>query len=153
MRKKVLYTCFLIAIVGLVGCQNQENDIASQAGDTTIAQTSRWYTNEQVLRGKEIYNQYCIGCHLVDAQGTTEWKKTLDDGSYPPPPLNGSAHAWHHSLDVLMSVIDSGGVPLGGKMPAFGNVLTQSEKLSVIAYFQSFWNEEIYTRWKQINER
>ena len=75
-------------------------------------------------------------------------EKTLDDGSYPPPPLNGTAHAWHHSIEVLLTVINQGGIPNGGKMPAFKNKLSQDQKIAVVAYFQSFWPEDIYNKWE-----
>jgi hypothetical protein len=47
----------------------------------------------------------------------------------------------------LKKVIDEGGVPLGGKMPGFKDKLNEEEKLAVISYFQSFWNDEIYRAW------
>ncbi len=112
--------------------------------------TGRWYTAEQVEVGKKVYLANCIHCHLEDAKGTQEWKKTLADGSYPPPPLNGTAHAWHHSIEVLLKVINDGGIPFGGKMPAFKDSLSDSEKYAVIAYFQHFWPEDIYQRWELI---
>ena len=65
-----------------------------------------------------------------------------------PPPLDGSAHAWHHSRSVLLEVIENGGLALGGKMPAFGAVLKGEEKLAAIAYFQNFWDDETYSQWE-----
>jgi hypothetical protein len=32
-------------------------------------------------------------------------------------------------------------------MPSFKKVLTQEEKEAAIAYFQSFWSDEIYELW------
>jgi mono/diheme cytochrome c family protein len=61
--------------------------------------------------------------------------------------LNGTAHAWHHPLGVLKKVINEGGIPMGGKMPAFNDKLKDDEKLAVISYFQSFWPDEIYNAW------
>ena len=63
------------------------------------------------------------------------------------PPLDGSAHAWHHPISVLLQVIDLGGESLGGQMPGFGQVLDNEEKLAVIAWFQEFWSDEIYEQW------
>lgn len=109
----------------------------------------RWYTQSQLQLGEKIYQQHCIGCHKAQAQGTREWKKTLSNGHYPPPPLNGSAHAWHHSLRSLSRSVKNGGVPLGGTMPAFKQTLSNQEILAVIAYFQSFWSDKIYQNWKE----
>jgi len=47
----------------------------------------------------------------------------------------------------LKKVIEEGGVPLGGKMPGFKEKLKEGDKLAVISYFQSFWNDEIYGEW------
>ena len=75
------------------------------------------------------------------------WRKTQADGSYPPPPLNGTAHAWHHPLSVLLRTIQEGGARLGGKMPEFGQTLSREEQLAAIAFFQSKWDEKIYEGW------
>ncbi len=85
---------------------------------------------------------------INDAQGiTSNWRKPFSDGSYPPPPLNGSAYAWHHPFSVLKNNIQYGEVALGGKMPAFKDKLTEKEIEAAIAYFQSKWNSEIYNQW------
>ena len=71
----------------------------------------------------------------------------MADGSFPLPPLNGSAHAWHHTREQLTLTIDTGGEPFGGQMPPFEELLSDDDKLAAIAYFQSFWDEEIYLGW------
>jgi len=35
-------------------------------------------------------------------------------------------------------------------MPGFAGVLTEQEKLAVVAYFQEFWSEETYARWQEM---
>ena len=111
----------------------------------------RWNSTEQVVLGREVFTQNCAVCHGAEAQGTvSDWREKLDDGSFPPPPLNGSAHAWHHPQEVLLRVIDYGGEAMGGKMPAFIDVLEVDEKLAAVAYFQSFWTDEIYQQWMQM---
>ncbi|QEA37652.1 cytochrome c [Pistricoccus aurantiacus] len=107
----------------------------------------RWYTQSQVDRGKTVFVENCAECHGRSAQGTFNWRKPSADGSYPPPPLNGSAHAWHHSRDMLMRTINQGGAPIGGQMPAFEDKLSKEEKKATIAYFQSKWNKRIYDAW------
>ncbi|OZG69801.1 hypothetical protein BTA51_29565 [Hahella sp. CCB-MM4] len=113
----------------------------------------RWYSAEQVSLGKTVYEQHCISCHLPQARGTFNWKKPTEDGSYPPPPLNGSAHAWHHPLPALLQTINEGGAAYGGKMPPFQTQLNDSEKNAVIAYFQSFWSNEIYLKWESLHDQ
>jgi len=128
----------LCLCVWVAGCEQ---------GSSEPEVSGRWYTQSQVELGINVYAKNCISCHLENAQGTTDWKTANPDGSYPPPPLNGSAHAWHHPMVILKKVIEEGGVPLGGKMPGFKDKLKEDEKLAVISYFQSFWNDEIYGAW------
>ncbi len=119
--------------------------LISGCGEETVK--GRWYTQAQVERGTVVFSENCASCHGRSAQGTFNWKTPLEDGSYPPPPLNGSAHAWHHSFDMLARTINEGGVPLGGQMPAFGEVLTKDDQKAAIAYFQSKWDKRIYDAW------
>ncbi len=71
----------------------------------------------------------------------------------PPPPLNGTAHTWHHPLEVLDNSIANGGVEFGGVMPGFAEALNEDERMKIIAWFQSLWSEDIYERWQSINAR
>jgi thiol:disulfide interchange protein DsbC len=116
------------------------------------AETNRWYSDKQVAAGNRLYQQNCAACHGQNAEATPDWKTTDARGNYPPPPLNGSAHAWHHDLDLLRRTIREGGAKLGGQMPAFENRLNAEEIDSVIAFFQSQWPDEIYQRWAGRNE-
>tara|TARA_R110002072_G_scaffold269965_2_gene429771 strand:- start:3865 stop:4320 length:456 start_codon:yes stop_codon:yes gene_type:complete len=142
--KAVLFSGILLSLFGCA--DDQESTSASAKKD------GRWYDISKVKLGESVYEKNCISCHLTGAQGIQDWKKTLEDGSYPPPPLNGTAHAWHHSIGVLLTVINEGGIPNGGKMPAFKSSLSQEQKLAVIAYFQSFWPDDIYTKWESLHE-
>src|SRR4030065_1620838 len=101
-------TWLLCLCVWVAGCKNGSNEPKV---------TGRWYAQSQVDLGRKVYAEYGIGCHRENTQGTASWRELTPDGYYPPPPLNGTAHAWHHPLGVLKRTIDEGGVPLGGKMP------------------------------------
>ena len=138
-------TVTLLAAGALVGCSND-----SLNGSTV---TGRWYTAEQLDRGRTLFQTQCASCHGENAEGTAEWRKTGADGNYPPPPLNGSAHTWHHPLFVLERTIAVGGVPLGGVMPGFADTMSEDQARSTIAYFQSHWPDEIYARWQEIDAR
>jgi len=116
-----------------------------------IAAAERWFNQDVVDYGAELFQQNCAVCHGVNAEGTKEWKKTDANGNYPPPPLNGSAHAWHHSIPQLARSIKEGGIKLGGVMPAFGDKLSDQEVLAVIAFFQSKWPDKVYKAWHDRN--
>jgi thiol:disulfide interchange protein DsbC len=117
-----------------------------------FADDGRWYTNDQVERGTAMFAQNCAECHGASAEAIPNWRETTPDGKYPPPPLNGTAHAWHHPLDMLRRQISLGGVPLGGVMPAFKEKLSAADIDAVIAFFQSKWNEEVYAHWLERND-
>jgi len=113
----------------------------------------RWYTEAQVIAGEPLYQTYCAVCHAADGSATAEWRTPGPDGNYPPPPLNGTAHTWHHPLDVLDSTIVNGGAAFGGVMPGFGAALDREDRLAIIAWFQSLWTDDIYARWEAIDLR
>ena len=140
-RAWIMVTLFAMGL--FVGCSK---DVPSGSKGS-----ARWYTAEQLDRGRILFQTQCASCHGENAEGTPEWRKTNPDGHYPPPPLNGSAHAWHHPLSVLERTIAVGGVSLGGVMPGFADTLSEDEARSTIAYFQSYWSDEIYARWQKID--
>lgn len=108
----------------------------------------RWYSPAQVQRGESVYLKHCQACHLPAGKGAPDWRQRLPDGHWPPPPLDDSAHAWHHPLPDLLEIIDFGGHRAsGGRMPAFAKLLTPAEKQAVIAYIQSLWPAPVYDRW------
>jgi mono/diheme cytochrome c family protein len=108
---------------------------------------NRWYTQEQVAQGAPLYAKFCAECHGPKAASTTEWRKQDAEGYYPAPPLNGTAHTWHHQLPLLQRTIREGGAKFGGKMPPFADKLNAAEVDAIIAWFQSLWPEKTYTTW------
>lgn len=133
--------CFgILALLLLSGCDS--------TGPTEGTVPGRWYTPAQVEEGRGIYADNCATCHGKDARGrVADWRKPKSDGTYPPPPLNGTAHAWHHPLSLLKRTIREGGMRLGGQMPGFGQRLSEEQQEAVIAYFQNEWKDDIYAAW------
>ena len=142
MRATVLFSLF-----GLAAC--------TEPLPETIPDTvpGRWYTAAQVEAGEPLYQTYCAVCHAPDGSATADWRALDENGNYPPPPLNGTAHTWHHPLDLLSNTIAEGGTAFGGVMPGFGAVLSVDDRLSIIAWFQSLWSDDIYHRWAEIDGR
>ncbi len=157
----------LISTSLLVACGTDEDvkKVETNTASTTVKKVEvtntvatgkkvegRWYTNAQLIRGKRVFKDSCAECHGDKGQGlVTDWKKPGADGKFPAPPLNGSAHAWHHSKELLMRTVNEGGVALGGAMPPFKDKLTAKEKDAVLAYVMSLWPEKIYKTWSQRN--
>ena len=103
---------------------------------------------EQVQQGKVLYDQNCASCHKKDLSGTKNWRSTDSDGHTVPPPLNGTAHTFHHSDKLLHNIIKYGFNNLiknyQGKMLGFGDKLSDNDIDSILAYIKTYWSEDIY---------
>ena len=99
-------------MMGLLGLGACAEDVANEA-----PVSGRWYTPSQVMAGAPLYQEHCAGCHGADGSATAEWRTPDANGIYPPPPLDGSAHTWHHPLVLLEQTIVDGGAKFGGVMP------------------------------------
>ena len=124
---------FIPLIILLAGCNPEEKNKNS---------------GSMVLLGEKIYNKNCLSCHGPKGQGLAkDWKVKDENGNYPAPPLNGTAHTWHHSPEQLLYTINKGGVEMGGQMPAFEKGLTEEEKKALIEYMYSLWPKEIQEKY------
>ena len=150
MKKIVL---LLGAAVVLAACEREQPDQKARWTDTAASAGApvmiRWYTPEQVEAGAALYSQHCASCHKPNAEGTADWKTRDANGKLPPPPLNGTAHTWHHPLGILRTVVRGGGAPVGGSMPAFADKLSPQEIDAILAWVQSHWSDRIYALWHE----
>ena len=122
-------------IMFMTGCNPDDKDNSSDSA---------------ALSGEAIYNINCASCHGPNGRGLAEdWKVKDANGNYPPPPLNGTAHTWHHSPEQLLYTINKGGVEMGGQMPAFEERLTEEEKKALIDYMYSLWSKEIQEKYDE----
>lgn len=103
-----------------------------------------------LARGRQVFAQNCAQCHGAQAQGAPNWQRRAADGRYPPPPLNGTGHAWHHPTAALEQVIKEGTIKIGGNMPPWKDKLSDEDIEAVIAWFQSLWPQEIYEAWARM---
>ena len=101
-----------------------------------------------IERGKIVYQNNCISCHMIDLAGAENWKELDEDGHRKAPPLNGTGHTWHHDDKTLHAIIKYGLAKLvnnyKGKMIGFEDNLSDKEIDSLLAYIKSFWSEEEY---------
>lgn len=105
----------------------------------------------KVMHGRKLFLQNCASCHGSQAEGAPQWSTPGADGKYPPPPLNGTAHTWHHATPVLKRTITEGTIGIGGKMPPWGGKLSDEDMDAIIAWFQSLWPDEIYDTWARMD--
>ena len=152
----------LIITVGLgtvAGCTQQNESSQkrepSHKAERYVSESSpeRTFNFAQITRGRKLFVANCAVCHGANAEGAPNWRQRGPDGKYPPPPLNGTGHAWHHPMKALRMTIRDGTQKIGGKMPAWGDKLSDQEIDDIIVWFQSEWPLEIYQAWYKRNEK
>lgn len=153
MKKRLFGSMIFLGLLGLSACENQQEISSNRVSETaSIIKTSvsdRWYSQAQVEKGDALFQVNCASCHMADASGSSTWRKTDAQGNLPPPPLNGTAHAWHHPLSILRRTVRMGGVKFGGTMPSFSEQLNSEQIDNILAWVQSHWSEEIYRVWSK----
>ncbi len=147
LATKTLLSAAVVAT--LAGCGDEQNAMALGM----LVHPERWYSEVQVAQGQRLFQANCARCHKADASGSSNWRTMDESGKYPPPPLNGTAHTWHHPLSILRRTVRMGGVPLGGSMPGFGDRLGVEEIDAILAWVQSNWPDEVYAAWNENNLR
>lgn len=126
---------------------------AAVEADWLATAQARGFDPQRVRRGGALYQQYCAACHGPRAEGAPNWHRRGPDGRFPPPPLDGTGHAWHHPRAALARTIRDGTERLGGSMPAWGDRLSEADIEAIIAWFQSSWPEEIYRNWLELDRK
>jgi len=136
----------LIACLVLVAVLSTYVYLAKE-NNTTKNNVTQWYSQDEVNQGNALYATHCAACHGDQGQGALNWTQADAAGIRPAPPLNGSGHAWHHSLADLTHTVIQG----RGAMPAWKDTLTEEEIMATLAWAQSLWPAAIYTAWSQAN--
>jgi mono/diheme cytochrome c family protein len=143
-------------LIGLVllfaGCDASTDSSQKTLSTLSGPDIQRRQNPALIRKGQALFQRYCATCHGGRAQGDPNWRHRQADGTWPPPPLNGSGHAWHHAPDKLRAMIRDGiqpgedGGPVGD-MPAWGDRLSDEDIDAVIAWFQSLWPDPVYALW------
>jgi mono/diheme cytochrome c family protein len=138
------YLLALVLVAGLTACSSEKD--TSQSGQRKL-------DTALVSQGEALYKQHCAECHGDKAQGDANWRKPGTDGFYPPPPLNGNGHSWHHASIVLREIITNGSAQGQGKMPAWKDKLSEKEISALVEWIKSQWPDEVYAGWLEIEQR
>ncbi|MBW8363433.1 MAG: cytochrome c [Rhizobium sp.] len=143
----------LLAGLALTGCDDAPSG-SSGAADAEAAPLDRKLDAPQVARGKVVYEKHCMECHGVGGKGQPgDWRVRDADGMFPPPPLDDSAHAWHHPTAALLEVIRDGSPQGQGKMPAWKGKLSEQDMQDVVAYIKSLWSDPVYRLWWKMEQQ
>jgi len=120
-------------------------------------QAGGWNDESDIAKGGELFAKNCAVCHGPRGIGpqSPALQVKRKDGKYQPPALNGTAHTWHHSPDLLRKIIAKGGNSYGkgyvGWMPEFEATLSQEERDDILKYVRSLWPEKIRKRYDKFH--
>ena len=100
--------------------------------------------------GGELFAANCAVCHGANGEGQPNWHIRKENGTLPPPPLNGDGHTWHHADGLLYRIVSQGGKiyespdnpSFKSAMPAFGDRLSHEEMVEVLTYIKSLWGNK-----------
>lgn len=108
----------------------------------------------QIARGKTVYEQNCAECHGPQGKGQPgDWRIRDAEGRFPPPPLDDSAHAWHHPTRVLLEIVREGSPGGQGNMPAWKDKLSEAQIQDVVVYIKSLWSDPVYRLWMKMEQQ
>jgi len=144
MKKNLFVMLLLSPLLSACG----ENDAETAMDQETSPQQVVDFAT--VSRGGRLYQQNCAECHGSVAQGASDWRQRDANGMFPPPPLNGTGHAWHHPRRMLHGVIANGSPGGQGRMPAWRDRLSDEQIDDIITWFQSKWPDPVYAAWQRM---
>ena len=131
-----IISIFIAASVLLVACDKPVNEVGKPV-QQAVAQEKmaapeasvlkRNHDPAQITHGAEVYRLNCAVCHGANGEGAANWRQRDANDQFPPPPLNGSGHTWHHPLNALVHTIRNGTQAIGGHMPAWGGKLNDED--------------------------
>lgn len=147
----MLIICILVLVLAACDSGTEKRERMMQPGDAVVM---RHNDTALIAEGAEVFKANCARCHGARGQGDPNWRQRGQDGLYPPPPLNGTGHAWHHPQQMLEQMIKYGSPQDAagnrtGNMPAWGGSLGDRQIRAVIAWFQSLWPDQVYALWYQ----
>ena len=128
--RRNLTTLAVIAVVVAAFAGLMVGQIKPSSGSLTAS--------AEPARGKQLYDQYCVACHGVEGRGQPGWQLQPRGA----PPLDSSAHAWHHEDAQLLTMILDKPAP-DSLMPAWRGVLSRDDALHIVAYMKSLWTPHI----------
>lgn len=88
-----------------------------------------------VVEGKRIYRQRCASCHGRYLQGQPLWQLLDKDAGRRAPAHDETGHTWQHADEAIFRMTKYG----SATMPGFGDALSDSDILAVMAFIKARW--------------
>lgn len=96
-----------------------------------------------ISKGEALYQKYCVSCHGEKGVGENPLNiYATDEYGVIAPPLDESAHAWHHTDEALVEVILEGS-SRNPRMKSWKDVLTEEDARDLVGYIKSLWSPRI----------
>lgn len=97
-------------------------------------------TPQLVAAGRKTYEQYCQACHGKNGIGERPKQMYAEDQyGFVAPPLDNSAHGWHHTDANLLHTILNGS-SRNPRMLPFKDIISKEDAKDAVAYIKSLWN-------------
>ena len=154
IKNKFLFLIFIPSIILMLGIIIFMTEEKFAQAAITLNPDNK----ETILLGKSVYVQNCASCHGVKLEGQKDWMSRLPDGLMPAPPHDETGHTWHHSDKYLFMITKYGiediiGQKYPNNMPAYKDILSDKEIISVLSYIKSTWPNKVKKIHDQINNR
>lgn len=136
--KVILIPAVIVLTIGIAG-----GYLWAQNGSATKKEVSN-LSPKLVAKGERLYKKNCIACHGEKGIGENPRDIYAKDekGNYVAPPLNESAHAWHHTDEQLVAIILDGSFR-NPRMIAWKTQLPKDDVGALVEYIKSLWSERI----------
>lgn len=127
----------MVVLIALFSCNNSKKQSATNTHKITISDTKQEQTplEKSITRGKGVYNDFCMQCHLPNGKGVP--------GNFPP--LDGSDWLTNKRQESIYAVKygQSGTIVVNGK--TYNNVmqpmgLSDQEVADVMNYIMNSWS-------------
>jgi mono/diheme cytochrome c family protein len=145
---KLIWVAGLLTLLAACSDQQPATTVAAEQTTETILREANF---AEVSHGGRLFASHCAVCHGARGEGAVNWRVRDAEGYFPPPPLNGTGHAWHHPQKVLHDVIKNGSPGGQGRMLAWKDKLSDGDIEAIIAWFKSQWPDEAFAAWYQMN--
>lgn len=137
---KIVFKVCLILI--LISCKSNTEENNQNGKEYTSSDTSpnenKTHQSESYQRGKEVYNDFCITCHLGNGKGIPGSFPPLDDSNWLTEKRTESISAVKHGLKGPITV---NGKEYNSMMVDLG--LTNKEVADVMNYINNSWSNNV----------
>lgn len=129
------FPLFVLFLFLLISCKNGSKDQATNHTAPSQSTTKNIPSkSESVVRGKRLYSQFCLQCHMPSGQGLIGVFPPLANSDWLSEKRSASLHAVKYGLSGEITV---NGTTYNNVMPLMG--LSDQEVADVLNYVMTSW--------------